>query len=39
MAYTGFSAITMEINMPANLLLLVWMFATGVIMWRQEPRK
>jgi cytochrome c oxidase subunit IV len=37
MAYTGFSALTMAINMPANFLLLVWMFATGVVMWRREP--
>jgi hypothetical protein len=39
MAYTGFSAITMEINMPANFLLLVWMCATGVMMWRREPSR
>jgi hypothetical protein len=25
----------MSINMPANLLLLVWMLALGVLMWRQ----
>jgi hypothetical protein len=35
MAYTGFSSITMSINMPANLLLLVWMFILGVFMWRR----
>jgi hypothetical protein len=34
-AYTGFSGLAMSINMPANLLLLVWMLALGVLMWRQ----
>ncbi|MFL6718995.1 MAG: DUF4386 family protein [Burkholderiaceae bacterium] len=37
MSYTGFSTLTMAINMPANLLLMVWIFATGVIMWHREP--
>ena len=37
MAYTGFSAITMAINMPANLLLLVWMSTIGVMMWCRRP--
>jgi hypothetical protein len=36
MAYTGFSAITKAINMPASLLLLVWMFSIGVMMWRRK---
>jgi hypothetical protein len=35
MGYTGFSTLTMAINMPANLLLLVWIFSIGVIMWRK----
>jgi hypothetical protein len=39
MAYTGFSEITMAINMPANLLLLVWMFSIGVMMWRRRRFK
>jgi hypothetical protein len=39
MAYTGFSAITMAINMPASFLLLVWMFAVGVMMWRPESSR
>ncbi len=34
MAYTGFSGLAMAINMPANLLLLVWMLALGGLMWR-----
>jgi hypothetical protein len=39
MAYTGFSETTMAINMPANLLLLVWMFSIGVMMWSQRKIK
>ena len=35
MAYTGFSAITMAINMPGNLMLLIWICTVRVIMWRQ----
>ena len=35
MAYTGFSRSTMAINMPANLLLLLWMIALGGFMWRR----
>jgi hypothetical protein len=34
-AYTGFSGTAMAINMPASSLLLGWMFAIGVFMWRQ----
>ncbi len=35
MAYTGFSGLAMAINMPAGSLLLVWMLAVGVLMWRR----
>jgi len=35
MAYTGFSELTMAINMPASSILLVWMFTLGVFMWRR----
>jgi hypothetical protein len=35
MAYTGFSGLTMAINMPASSLLLVWTFTLGVCMWRR----
>ena len=35
MAYTGFSGLTMAINMPANLLLLLWMLALAASMWRR----
>jgi len=34
-AYTGFSAPEMWINMPANSLLLVWMLVLGGLMWRR----
>ena len=34
LAYTGFSGLMMAINMPASLLLLLWMIAVGVFMWR-----
>ena len=34
-AYTGFSTSAMAINMPANFVLLVWMLAVGVFMWRR----
>ena len=35
MAYTGFSGLAMAINMPANLLLLLWMLALAWFMWRR----
>lgn len=35
MAYTGFSGLTMAINMPASSVLLVWMLAVGVCMCRR----
>ena len=35
LAYTGFSESMMMINMPANLLLLVWMIVVGGLMWRR----
>lgn len=39
-AYTGFSRRAMAINMPANSVLLVWMLALGVCMWRRgETRR
>ena len=34
-AYTGFSELSMAINMPANILLLFWMLVLSVFMWRQ----
>ena len=35
MAYTGFSGLAMAINMPANVLLLLWMLALAGFMWRR----
>ena len=35
MAYTGFSGAAMAINMPANIIILVWMLALGILMWRR----
>jgi hypothetical protein len=34
-AYTGFSASAMAINMPAGSLLLCWMVALGIYVWRR----
>ncbi len=34
-AYTGFSELEMMISMPANLLLLAWVVAVSVWMWRK----
>ena len=36
LAYTGFSELAMEINMPANFLLLLWMLVLGGFMWRDS---
>ncbi len=33
-AYTGFSELAMLLNMPASLLLIVWLVAVGMIGWR-----
>jgi hypothetical protein len=35
MAYTGFSDVSMLINMPASVLLIVWIVALGVAAWRR----
>ncbi len=34
MAYTGFSRLAMAISMPAGSLILLWMIALGVMIWR-----
>jgi hypothetical protein len=34
-ALTGFSQAAMTVGMPSNLLLIAWVAATGVVMWRQ----
>ena len=35
-AYTGFSAAAMAINMPAGSLLILWMIVVGVHAWRRS---
>jgi hypothetical protein len=37
-AYTGFSDVEMLILMLASVLLLVWMVALGVMMWRRQSQ-
>lgn len=37
MAYTGFSDIEMKVNMPASGMVLAWVLAVGVLMWRLGP--
>jgi uncharacterized membrane protein (DUF2068 family) len=37
-AYTGFSDLAMSINMPANVVLLLWMLLLGRCMWRRAER-
>ncbi len=34
-AYTGFSGLAMNINMPASSVVLVWVIIVGVLMWRR----
>ena len=35
MAYTGFSSLAMTVNMPASILILVWVISVGALMWRR----
>jgi hypothetical protein len=35
-AYTGFSGLAMAINMPAGSLLLFWMVALGIYVWKRR---
>ena len=35
MAYTGFSALAMNISMPSGFLLIVWLIVLGLLMWRR----
>jgi len=35
MAYTGFSSLAMMVNMPASILILVWVISVGALMWRR----
>ena len=34
-AFTGFSAIEMNVAMPSNLMLVIWIGLMGAFMWRQ----
>ncbi len=34
-AYTGFSGLAMTINMPASVILLLWILSLGILMWRR----
>ena len=34
-AFTGFSSTAMNVAMPFNLVLVIWMFVTGVFLWRR----
>ena len=35
-AFTGFSELAMNMSMPASVVLLLWIVAVGLRMWRQE---
>jgi len=35
-AFTGFSELAMNMSMPGSVVLLVWIVAVGLRMWRQE---
>jgi hypothetical protein len=35
-AYTGFSLLALEIGMPSNLLVIVWLLVIGSLMWRRS---
>ncbi len=36
MAFSGFSDLEMAINMPASAVLVAWVIAIGVLMWRRD---
>jgi uncharacterized protein DUF4386 len=36
MAHTGFSGLSMAMNMPSSLLLLIWIIGLGAIIWPQN---
>ena len=38
MAYSGFSDLAMNINLPANSLVLCWMIGLAVYVWRKPAR-
>jgi hypothetical protein len=38
-AFTGFSDVAMNVGMPFNLVMLAWIAAIGIVMWRQAARQ
>lgn len=36
MAHSGFSSLAMLVSIPSSSVLLVWMFAVGVLLWRRS---
>jgi hypothetical protein len=38
MAFHGFSPIAMNVAMPFGLIMIVWLAAAGVLMWRRASR-
>jgi len=36
MAYSGFSDLEMAIDMPASLILVTWVMALGILLWRRR---
>ncbi len=34
-AFTGFSMTAMNVAMPFNLILVIWMVVIGILMWRR----
>lgn len=37
-ASTGFSEMSMNISMPASIVMLIWVIVVGILMWRLFPR-
>ena len=37
-AFTGFSATAMNVVMPFNLIVVIWMVSMGVLMWRRASQ-
>ncbi|MBI3759762.1 MAG: hypothetical protein HY269_08425 [Deltaproteobacteria bacterium] len=38
-AYTGFSDLSMNLDLPSTTLLLLWMISVGVYLWRRPVRE
>jgi hypothetical protein len=36
-AYTGFSALAMDLSMPAGCVVMGWAVIVGVLLWRLAP--